>query len=764
MKQASFQWQLPPQQELPETFIHTLEENNVPVSLGPLFWNRNLRTSEDLEHFLSPSLDMLHDPFLFHDMEKAVARIQEAIVNGERILVYGDYDADGITSTTIMKETLELLGAEVEFYLPNRFQDGYGPNLAVYDRKIAEGIQLIVTVDNGVSGHEAIDFANQQGVDVIVTDHHELPKTLPDAYALIHPRHPEGKYPFGELAGVGVAFKVACALLEEIPMEFLDMVAIGTVADMVSLKDENRALVSFGLNAMKQTERIGLEKLITVSGVSLETLDETSIGFSISPRLNAIGRLEDPNPAVDLMTTFDDEEAEELASKLDRINTRRKDLVEVITEEAMAMVDPNDPIHLIAGQNWHEGVLGIVAGRILRATGKPVIVLAIKDDGTAKGSGRSIEAVNLFEMLDGLREWMISFGGHHAAVGLSLSVEHLPVLKEKLNQYMEEHQLEGGMSLTIDAVLPLSDVSVPFIESLKHLSPFGMDNPVPNFLFEKVAVSNSRRIGADNKHLKFTLMDETRHQLEGIGFGFGPQELEFQSDDLSVIGQLSINEWNGNRIPQLMLEDYQVKELQVFDYRPKKYHQKLQFEEKTLYVSFSEKQAERWKSRVNQAIVVVKDTEPFQVTADQDFEQLVFLDCPIELDAVREITQEIQASRIYLLCVAEDEAYLDGMGSREQYAKLFKFIAQQEKVDVRYKLSVVSDYLKIPQKLLIFMIQVFSELGFVTITDGVMQRVEKPANHPLTESNTYQTRLKKIKTEEFLLLSDLTTLKNWLSK
>lgn len=758
MKQASFQWQLPSEKALPETFIQVLEEKNVPRSLGQLFWNRGLQTAESLETFLTPSLEQLHDPFLFHEMEKAVERIQQAIVNEERILVYGDYDADGITSTTIMKETLENLGADVEFYLPNRFKDGYGPNQVVYEQKIAEGIQLIVTVDNGVSGHEAIAYANSQGVDVIVTDHHELPDELPEAYAIIHPRHPEGAYPFGDLAGVGVSFKVACALLEEIPTEFLDLVSIGTIADMVSLTDENRTLVSFGLQSMKQTERIGLEKLLEVSGVSADKLDETSVGFSIGPRLNAIGRLEDPNPAVTLMTTFDDEEAEELAGRLDRINTRRKDLVEVITEEAMAMIRPEDKLHLIAGENWHEGVLGIVAGKILRATGKPTIVLTKKEDGIAKGSGRSVESVNLYEVLNGMRQWMTSFGGHHAAVGLSLEIDNIAILQEQMNRYMEEHQLTSGMILTIDSKLAVEEVSVEFIESLKLLAPYGMDNPLPNFLFEKVAVSNSRTIGANNQHLKFTLTDSI-NQLDGVGFGFGAQALEFRSDDLSVVGQLSINEWNGKRIPQLMLEDYQINALQVFDYRAKKYQQALQFTEPTLFISFSEKAANKWEKKLQQNVTVIADDTPIQ----SEVEQVVFLDCPTELSLMKETVNDLQVSRVYILCQAEDEAYLDGLGSRDQYARLFKFIAAQDKVDVRYKLSIVADYLKIPQKLLVFMIQVFSELGFVTITDGVMRKVDHPVNHALTESRIYQERAKQIKIEEFLLLSDLTTLKDWLS-
>lgn len=303
MKRANFHWLRPQKSELSANFEEMIQARGLSPLIGQLLWQRNIRTAADLQSFLEPDLQGLHDPFLFYDMEKAVDRIQTAIMNEERILIYGDYDADGITSTTVLKEALELLGADVEFYLPNRFTDGYGPNLSVYQDKIAAGVQLIITVDNGVSGHEALAYAKEAQVDVIVTDHHELPPELPDAYAIIHPRHPLGNYPFSDLAGVGVAFKVATALLEEVPVELLDLVAIGTIADMVSLTGENRILVTNGLKMIQQTERAGLSALIEVSGLKKRAINETDIGFAIGPRLNAIGRLEDANPAVTLMST-----------------------------------------------------------------------------------------------------------------------------------------------------------------------------------------------------------------------------------------------------------------------------------------------------------------------------------------------------------------------------------------------------------------------------------------------------------------------------
>ncbi|EOB28815.1 single-stranded-DNA-specific exonuclease RecJ [Streptococcus pneumoniae 1542] len=330
------------------------------AGLGPevarLLFERGIQDQESLKKFLEPSLEDLHDAYLLHDMDKAVERIRQAIEEGENILVYGDYDADGMTSASIVKESLEQLGAECRVYLPNRFTDGYGPNASVYKYFIEqEGISLIVTVDNGVAGHEAIALAQSMGVDVIVTDHHSMPETLPDAYAIVHPEHPDADYPFKYLAGCGVAFKLACALLEEVQVELLDLVAIGTIADMVSLTDENRILVQYGLEMLGHTQRIGLQEMLDMAGIGANEVTEETVGFQIAPRLNALGRLDDPNPAIDLLTGFDDEEAHEIALMIHQKNEERKEIVQSIYEEAKTMVDPEKKV-----QVWPRkaGILG----------------------------------------------------------------------------------------------------------------------------------------------------------------------------------------------------------------------------------------------------------------------------------------------------------------------------------------------------------------------------------------------------------------------
>lgn len=700
MRQANFDWKLS-ETEPSESFLQMIRELKLSPFVGKLLWQRGYHEEKDINRFLHPKEQELHDPYLIHDMDKAISRIQEAVISGEKILVYGDYDADGITSATVMKETLELLGAEVEVFLPNRFEHGYGPNQSVYQEKIEEGIQLIITVDNGVAGNDAVAYAQQAGVDVIITDHHELPENLPDAYAIVHPRHPAGHYPFPDLAGVGVAFKVASALLEEPPAEFLDLVAIGTIADLVSLTDENRILVSLGIDAIHHSERIGLQALFEESGVKMRDADETTIGFSIAPRLNAIGRMGDPRPAVSLLATFDEEEASVQAKKLNEINEERKAIVEQITQEALAMVNKENHIHLLVNRGWHEGVLGIVAGKIMNETGKPTLVLTLKEDGSAKGSGRSIEALNLFEMLDQMRDLFTYFGGHHAAVGLTMPSENVTILQEKMNQYIVDHQIDlmRGPELRIDEVLLPNEVTVERIDELKLLAPFGTDNPLPQFLFR-----------------------------------------------------------------QLMVSDFSVGGLQVFDWRAKRFREQSRTSEGSLYLAFDSSTLKFVPEIIQEAAIVFEGLDSVKAIIEKRKpNSLVVMDCPDDLADLKEVFRSYSFNRVYLMGISPDEAYLNGVGTREQYAKLFKLIHSQERIDIRHKIKAIAQYLRIPEKLLIFMIQVFFELKFVTIENGVLQKVASPESHPLTESRLYQRRLNKIKVEEFLLLSDIPTIKKWLT-
>lgn len=762
MAKIVYDWQVQNSENESDVLLSWLKEQNIPEFLAPLLWKRGINDVDKLTNFFKPTTDLIHDPYLMYDMEPAIERIQEAIGTGQKILIYGDYDADGITSTTVLKEAIETVGGDVSIYLPNRFADGYGPNKATYERLIAErGIELIVTVDNGVAGHEAIDYANSVGVDVIVTDHHEIPEELPNAFAIVHPRHPKGDYPFGELAGVGVAFKVATALLEELPEEMLDLVAIGTIADLVPLTDENRVLVQFGLEVMKQGQRIGLKELLKVAEIKLPEVTEESIGFGIGPRLNAIGRLGDATPGVELLSSFSEVEARDIAEKINFVNQERQKIVKVISKEALEMVANlgQQGIYVLAKEGWHEGVLGIVASKIVQETGKPALVLGINQEtGIAKGSGRSVDEVNLYEALSSASDIFKAFGGHQMAAGMSLEAKNLNALQQAMNDFIIEAKIDfsKGPTLQIDQELDLATIDIKQIEEIRKLAPFGTDNPSPVFLITNVQPTGVKQIGADKTHLKFQVTNG-KHELDCLAFNLGSESNELTSDsNVSIVGQLSINEWNGNQKAQMLIKDFKISGLQLLDKRG----QTLMIERynlsNTLFVFSDEKRLQKEKQENMSACLFATEVPIGQ------WEEVVLVDCPVVATDVKEVITTVNPKKIHLYLNSSDEAYLNGMPSREQFAQLFKFIAQFENVDVRHKLKDVSNYLKIKPSVLIFMIQVFSDLGFVTIENGLMTKVTAPENKPLTESLIFQEREQKMITEKFLIYSKVSELKAWL--
>lgn len=767
MKQSHYKWDIKKQLESNDLEV-VLDDLKLPKTLAPLLMNRGITDRHEIESFIKPTVESLHDPFLFYDMDKTVERLHKAIETGELILIYGDYDADGITSTALIKEVLEMMGANVKYYLPSRFTDGYGPNKEVYKYFIdVEQVELILTVDNGVSGHEAISYATEQGVDVIVTDHHELPKELPEAYAIIHPRHPLGAYPYGDLAGVGVAFKLACALLGEIPMESLDLVAIGTIADLVSLTKENRALVKFGLDVMRQTERIGLHTLCQVGELSLVDATEETVGFGIAPRLNALGRLKSAMPGVELLMTFDDEEALAIANDIEQTNNERKDIVNKMTEEALVMINdmPKAPIYMLAKEGWHEGVLGIVASRIVEETKRPTLCLTINEQTKiVKGSGRSIGQVDLYKLLSEVSNQLISYGGHHMAAGISFNKAEMASIYDSLCTFVREIP-EGDMQddLVIDEVLSIPSVTVDFIEDLRILAPFGTDNPSPHFLLQTDNVEKLKQIGSDMSHLKFQLT-EGGSELDCIAFGKGNQIGEFEpGEKVSVVGHLSINEWNGFRKPQLMVKDYQVDGLQIFDIRGNKSQSVTFTTQDPAYVVFE--QDTRLTNLSDKATIYTLFDKSDEVMAKvNQHQEIVIVDCPYTLDLATYFFSKVTSNRLYLKAQVVRDHYLTGIPQREQFTKLFKFISNHPSVDVRHKTNEIAAHLKIDRNQLIFIINVFFDLGFVTIEDGLMEKVVNPINRSLEESTTYQTYLKKIDMEKLFLYSDVSDIKKWIAQ
>ncbi|TLG81354.1 single-stranded-DNA-specific exonuclease RecJ [Vagococcus zengguangii] len=766
MKQSKYHW-IRSEEPIQTELINWLKEHGFSEQLAPLLANRKITTAEQLSAYFYPNLEDLYDPFLLFDMDKAVNRLFEAIESGQKIVIYGDYDADGITSTTVMKEAIELVGGDVSYFLPNRFEHGYGPNVKVYEQLIADGAELIVTVDNGVTGHEAIEYAKTQGVDVIVTDHHELPPELPEPYALIHPKHPAGNYPFGDLAGVGVAFKVATALLEEPPVELLDLVAIGTIADLVSLTDENRNLVKHGLQMMKETDRVGLNALMKVANVDKENISAESVGFGIGPRLNAIGRIGDASPGVELMCTFDEEQAEELATFIQKKNEERQAIVATISQEALEMVAElgEQSIYLLAKEGWNEGVLGIVASQIVQKTNRPAIILSLNpESGLAKGSGRSIEQINLYDLLSEIRDELVKFGGHHMAAGMTLEQSKLPEIQAKLNTLIEQQSIDFsvGQPLNVEDHSAIEALDVRLVEAIQTLGPFGTDNPSPVFLFENGRAQMTKAIGADQKHLKFQFQTSDA-SIDVIAFGYGNQLVEIDSaSELAIVGDLSINEWNGNKKVQLMMKDYGINEKQVFDYREKLHLlPELLSLPRTFYVLFDGKHLNQFKAIPQEHLLLVGDQTDLSQYAGAA-QSVVFLDCPIEEHQLQEIVSELQVERIYLLLYSKEQCYLNGMPSREAFGKLFKLVQTKQEIDVRYKLNELAQYINVEFNTIIFMINVLFELKFVTIENGVMRKVDSTNFTPLNESKVYQTRERKMQTEKFLLYSNIIELEKWL--
>ena len=732
MISSKYDWELMPSFS-DQTFIKAAKKEGLDALAAQILYERGIQTPEALNAFLNPSLEHLHDPYLLYDMDKAVERIRRAIEDAEQILVYGDYDADGMTSASILKEALEELGAECQVYLPNRFTDGYGPNQSVYKYFIEQqAISLIVTVDNGVAGHEAIVYAQEMGIDVIVTDHHSLPDQLPDAYAIIHPEHPSGDYPFKHLAGCGVAFKLATALLERVQPEWLDLVAIGTIADMVPLTDENRVMVQYGLSLLRQSERLGLQEMMKLAGLEPGQLSEETVGFQLAPRLNALGRLDDPNPAIELLTGFDEEEVAEIAAMTDEKNTERKEVVQAIYEEAKSMVKPDRPVQVLAAPGWNPGVLGIVAGRLLEELKQPVIVLSIQD-GLAKGSARSIETVDIFQALNGNKNLFLAFGGHSGAAGMTLKVENLAPLSDVLTAFIQENQLDLSQKpkLVLDEELNLADLSLETVKSLEKLAPFGMNFAKPTFYLRDFQVEAARTMGQENAHLKLRLLKDGV-SVDLIAFGQGRMIQEFsQVKNLELAVQLSVNQWNGNTSLQLILVDARVQGVQLFDIRAK-------------------------NSLLPEAVPVL--------TPDVESDCVVLLEIPERVEELRELFADKEFQAIYFKNQIRQEYYLTGYGSREQFAKLYKAIYQSPSFDVRYKLKDLADYLKIPYILLIKMVQIFQELDFVQITDGVMSVNKDAKKREIAESQIYQDLKKTVQFQELMALGTPQEIYDWLTK
>lgn len=727
---------------------------------------RGLTTPEAIKEATDQKPQLYHDPHLMFDMDKAIERINQAIDTGEKIVIYGDYDADGITSTLILYEGLMTVGADVSYYLPNRLVDGYGPNLDRYKSLIDEReMTLIITCDNGVAGHEAIDYAQSVGVDVIVTDHHSIQETLPEAYAIIHPAHPEGNYPFHELSGAGVALKLITALLEEIPTELLELAAIGTVADMMSLTDENRTIVLAGLQEMQMTHRIGLEMLLKDASVSMDSINTQTIGFVIGPRLNAVGRLGDPTPGLELLATFDEAEAKELVLFVNTQNNQRKSIEQTIMEEVetkLAEYENLPDIIIEKSPDWAAGVLGITAGKIVRKYHRPTILF--QDQGEDfKGSGRSIDDVNLFELLTENKDNIKYFGGHSQAAGMTVDAQNFEAFKETMTQSMEQYQeaVNQPPKLEVDIELATNDITESLVEEFDLLQPFGMDNEEPVVMIEESIISQFRLIGSDKTHVKISVQNKGHREseLQTIGFSMAHQANDLTlGQPIHLVGKLSINEWNNVRMPQLQLEDLGVQSKVWVDVRGSKMPPQLLNLTDAIYVFDRASLAERFEGQVHSGSVITTYKELNNQVVQK---RLVLMEPANSMNELEKAVASGDFSQIYLGSYLEESKYMAGLPSREDTTKLYVWVRKQNDFAIRENLAIISQQLSINTTTLKLLFMMFFEAGFVTIDNGVLHNVEKipEGKTDLTTMDAYLKYEEAMKIEKLMNFEPIDTIK-----
>jgi single-stranded-DNA-specific exonuclease len=559
----------------PEPVLQFILSKKLGISplMAQLLINRGIYTVAAAREFLDVSLERLHPPGLLRGMARAVEITAGAIEHGEKILVYGDYDVDGVTGTALLVHVLRRLGAAVDYYIPHRIDEGYGLHAPVLHRARESGVGLVITVDCGISAAAEVEESYRHGgPEVIITDHHEPPPVLPPAGAVINPKQAECRYPFKELAGVGVAFKLVQALLEKVGKpfgweEYLDLVCLGTVADIVPLHGENRILVRHGLPHLARSPRPGLQALCQVAGVKEDAFSAWDVGFILAPRLNAAGRLGDAGLAVELLLSDDPAAALDTAVLLNKENQERQKLENAVLSEALGMLEgepglADREVLVLASEHWHPGVIGIVASRLVDRFYKPVLLIACAE-GRGKGSARSIEGFHLYQALEHCSGLLDGFGGHAMAAGFALPAAHIDCFRDRINDYAAKRLacLDKTPTLELDALVSLQNITYDLIKEIEQLAPHGHGNPGPVFGLERAKLVNCRGVGKNNAHLKMLLADR-KVSVDGIGFNLGRFAGEIAAGhEINVAFTPSINNWQGRQALQIQVKDIHLETL-----------------------------------------------------------------------------------------------------------------------------------------------------------------------------------------------------------
>lgn len=538
------------------------KEFNISRLVANIIANKGLKDKKKIEIFLNPTRKDFYDPFLMPDMGKAVERIVKAINNKEKITIYGDYDVDGITSSTVLSRFLEERGVKPDIYIPDRINEGYGLNQNAIKNIAENKTNLIITVDCGITAVKEVEFAKELNMDVVVTDHHEPGTEIPNTIAVVDCKRKDNKYPFSELAGVGVAFKLIQALSmkmglpEEAYLKYLDIVCIGTISDIVPLVNENRTIAKLGLKLVKQTKNVGLRCLL--ASIGYKKIDSNAISFGIAPRVNACGRMGQARKALDLFLTNNIEQARKLTDELNECNVQRQEIEKRISDEAIKMLEnpeeQNAPCIILGKENWHHGVIGIVSSKITDMYSKPSILLCFEDE-KAKGSGRSIPGFDLHEALENCNRYIEQFGGHSMAIGITIQKDNFQKFKEDIEEYAKSKNVsEIVPEIQVDEKIQLQDISIKDVEELSLLEPFGEGNRVPLFQISGLKISSIRAL-SEGKHLKLFLKDDNKY-IDAIGFNMGNVADKYTIEDkIDIIGGLELNSYNGTEKMQINLKD-----------------------------------------------------------------------------------------------------------------------------------------------------------------------------------------------------------------
>lgn len=538
-----------------------VKKRHITNLLASILVNRGIIDGEKINVFLNPTRKDFYNPFLMPDMEIAVKRIVKAIENKEKIMIYGDYDADGITSITVLKKYLNEIGLKTGEYIPNRLNEGYGLNKDAISKIYNDGYRLMITVDCGISGLEEVEYANSLGMEIIITDHHEPAEKLPEAIAVIDAKRKDNKYPFNQLAGVGVVFKLIQAISTELKLEekeylkYLDLVCIGTISDIVPLVDENRVIAKLGLKLIEKTKNIGLKTLLNIA--DLKKIDSNAISFGVAPRINACGRMGFQEEALQLFLTEDSGEATKIAKRLVQFNQERQAKEKQIFEEVIEKIEKDDKDKkciVLAEENWHHGVIGIVASKITEIYYKPSILICLEGD-KGKGSGRSVPGFDLYTALTKCSDYIEKFGGHSMAIGITIKKENFEKLKEAIEKYAQESNISDIMPIiNIDKEINLKNINIEEVKSLELLEPFGEANKMPLFLLRNLKIDSIRALSG-GKHLKLTLKQDN-NIVDAIGFNMGDLSKEYLlGDKVDVVGTIEINSFGNKENIQINLKD-----------------------------------------------------------------------------------------------------------------------------------------------------------------------------------------------------------------